>query len=451
MDTHLEKMAAGPAVRLVAGLAAEFGVNAYLAGGGVRDCLLGRKVNDLDFALGGAGIEIPRRFAEQWGGTFFWLDEERLQARVVKKTATGSLAYDFAPLRGATIEDDLRLRDFTINALAMPVTGGRLLLIDPLQGETDLNGHLVRACSDQAFDDDPLRLLRALRFAAELGFDVEDGTWSILHRKAALLAGVAAERIRDELFRILAAPGIGASLTRLHESGLLRETFPPELRRLAMSRSSRLDRLDRERHISHAVAVERVCGEIGRLFPRIAPPMAGYLASEAEGGVTVLSLMKLAAFLGRIDRAGIAALAEKLRLGTKASRFLGLLCGGLASPFASTGGNLAGRALFRFFRDREPAGPALVLLALTAGEVPEDGARELLSFFVRDYDPAGGDLLLTGHEVMAILGTGPGKEVGEAMERLREAEGRGLVNNREEARAVHQKPVDKRAADRLNK
>lgn len=434
MDAHLEKMAAGPAVRLVAGLAAEFGVNAYLAGGGVRDCLLGRKVNDLDFALGGACDELPRLFAERWCGTFFWLDEKRLQARVVKKKSGDMFVHDFAPLRGATIEDDLRLRDFTINALAMPVTGGRLLLIDPLQGETDLNGHLIRACSDQAFDDDPLRLLRALRFAAELGFDIEAGTWSMLHRKAALLEGVAAERIRDELFRILAAPGIGPSLTRLHESGLLRETFPPELRRLAMSRSSRLDRLDRERHISHAVGVERVCGELGRLFPGIARPLSGYLASEAEGGVTVLSLMKLAAFLGRIDRAGIAALAEKLRLGVKAGRFLGLLCGGLASPFAPTDGNPAGRALFRFFRDQDPAGPALVLLALAAGEVSDDCTRELLNYFVCDYDPAGGDLLLTGNEVMAILGTGPGKEVGAALERLREAESRGVVDDREEAR-----------------
>ena len=119
MTWSLEKIAADDTVRLIAELAGDLGMDAYLAGGGVRDCLLGREVNDLDFALSGAWEELPRLFAARWGGSFFWLDEGRLQARVSKKTAGGTLVRDFAPLRGATIEDDLRQRDFTVNALAM--------------------------------------------------------------------------------------------------------------------------------------------------------------------------------------------------------------------------------------------------------------------------------------------------------------------------------------------
>src|SRR6266567_2579505 len=314
MSTSLEKIASASTVRLISELAGELGVKAYLAGGGVRDCLLGRSVNDLDFALSGASVELPRLFAERWGGTFFWLDEERLQARVVKKVAGETLVHDFAPLRGTTIEDDLLLRDFTINALAMPVIGAETELIDPLQGEPDLRAKLIRSCSDRTFDDDPLRLLRALRFVAELRFNMEESTWNALRRKATLLGGVAAERIRDELFRILAAPGIGAILAKLDESGLLAEIFPAESLLFAMSRATGEDRQAMNRHIERAVAVERICGELDRSFPWAENRLMGYLNSEVESGISVLSLMKLAAFLGNGERPGAVILTERLRL-----------------------------------------------------------------------------------------------------------------------------------------
>ena len=434
MNESLEKLASGESVRLIAGLAVELAVTAYLAGGGLRDCLLGRRVNDLDFAVSGAEAELPRLFAQRWGGTFFWLDEERQQARVVKKTADAVLVHDFAPLRGATIEDDLRARDFTINALAMPVCAEGTQLIDPLQGVADLHRKLIRACSGRTFDDDPLRLLRALRFAAELGFAVEEGTWNALRQKSALLGSVAVERTRDELFRILAAPGIGGALGRLDESGLLREMLPPELRRLSMGRASRHDRMVLERQAGHAAAVERTCGELERLLPVTGECLASYLESEVESGITVLSLMKLAAFFGSVDRAGAEALAGRLRLGRKGARLLELFCKDATDLLGTLGRNGTDRAMHRFFRDRDPAGPGLVITALACGTVSGLLAARLLEYFVRDYDAAGGDLLLSGDEVMAVAGIGEGERVGEIMAALRDAESRGLVNDREEAR-----------------
>lgn len=435
MSTRLEKLATGESVRLIAGLATEFGVTVYLAGGGLRDCLLGRRVNDLDFAVSSASAELPRLFAKRWGGTFFWLDEERQQARVVKKTADDVLVHDFAPLRGATIEDDLRARDFTINALAMPVTGEEAPLIDPLRGGSDLRRKLIRACSDRTFDDDPLRLLRALRFAAELGFAVEESTRNALRKKTALLGGVAVERIRDELFRILAVSGIGAALGRLDETGLLRVILPPELQRLTMGWASGHDRTALERQIGHAAAVERTCGELARLFPVSGECLAGYLESEVESGITVLSLMKLAAFFGGLDKAGAEALAGRLRLGRKAAGLLNLFCTDAPDLSRTLERDGTGRAMHRFFRDREPAGPGLVIIALAGGTVSGPLAARLLEYFVSDYDAEGGDLLLTGDEVMAVAGIGEGQRVGEVMAALREAESCGLVNDQEEARA----------------
>jgi poly(A) polymerase len=424
MNSDLEKIVAGESVRLIAGLAAGFGVDAYLAGGGPRDSLLRRPVNDLDFALGGAWVELPRRFAERWGGRFFWLDEERLQARVVKKSAGDILVCDFAPLRGATIEDDLRLRDFTINALAVPVAGGPAGLIDPSGGLSDLREKMVRACTDTSFDDDPLRLLRALRFAAELGFSVEERTWSALCLKGALLAGVAAERVRDELFRILSAPGVGSSLERLNASGLLRALFRPELSPSAIGHA-----------IGCAAAVERACGGPAQPVEGGGSRLKGYVEAEVESGITMRSLLKLAAFVGYTGEAGASLLAARFRLGRKATRLLAMFCREEGSAFGLPAEGGAERALFRFFRDRHPAGPGLVILALAAGAISPSLASRLFDYYWRNYDPAADDLFLTGAEVMSLLGIGEGEAVGAALAALREAESRGLVNDREEARA----------------
>jgi poly(A) polymerase len=434
MSRRLEIIAADDAVRLIAGLAREFGIKAYLAGGGVRDCLLGKRAKDLDFALSGAFVELPRLFAERWGGTFFWLDEERLQARVVKKGGGETLILDFAPMRGTTIEDDLLQRDFTINALAMTVTGAEMRLIDPLQGEPDLRGKIIRACTDHAFDDDPLRLLRAFRFVAELGFDVEESTWNALRRKATLLGGVAAERIRDELSRILAAPGISANLAKLDESGLLAEIFPAESLRFAMGRAAGEDRQPMNRHIARAAAVERVCGALEGSFPGAENPLAGYLTSEVECGITVLSLLKLAAFLGNEQRDGALVLMERLRLGRKAGRLLEFFCRDAGSVFEALEHTEAERARFRFFRDREPAGPGMVIIALADGTISNALSFQLLGYFAERYDPKESSLLLSGEEIMDLLGIGEGVVVGEAMERLREAECCGIVNSRDDAR-----------------
>ena len=147
-------------------IAAEMGIRAYLVGGGPRDMVMGRDISDFDFALEDEPEQFPRLFARTIGGTFFWLDEQRLQSRVVRTCDAGVMTFDCAPLRGAGIDEDLSLRDFTINALAIPLDAEEVPLIDPLGALRDIRQGVIRACSDACFDDDPLRLLRALRFAA---------------------------------------------------------------------------------------------------------------------------------------------------------------------------------------------------------------------------------------------------------------------------------------------
>jgi poly(A) polymerase len=155
------------------------GINAYLVGGYVRDFLLGRATADIDIAVQGDARGIARDVAEALSGTFVLLDDENRVGRVVvserRAPSGGSWNVDLSSLRG-DIENDLAQRDFTVNAMAIEMkepedTGFHL--IDPLGGQRDLKAKLIRAVGELAFEDDPARLLRAIRLAAELGMTIE--------------------------------------------------------------------------------------------------------------------------------------------------------------------------------------------------------------------------------------------------------------------------------------
>ncbi|HEX8960496.1 MAG TPA: CCA tRNA nucleotidyltransferase [Geobacteraceae bacterium] len=413
-------------VQVVRALADMLDVTAYLVGGGLRDLFLGRAVKDLDFALSGAAEEFPRSFAERIGGSFFWLDRERKQSRVVARREGKSLTFDFAPLRGESITEDLLLRDFTINAMALELADAPVF-IDPLNGAGDVRERLIRACVKTSLEDDPLRLLRAIRFAVTLGFTIEAGTWDAISIKGALLDKVAGERVRDELFQILAAPRVSVSLKYLCDSGLMSVLVPPPRTEIPFATVAA--------RIQQSVRVEEMVHEAPQDSPDQAQEVHDLLGREVEGGITVLSLMKLAAFVSGGDGIGSPeAWASRLRMGRKATRMLELFSSDMAPVFASLAGRRTIRAMFHFFRDYEPAGVGLVLLGRVRGEAAESLCAELTRYYFDEYDPAGGELLLSAGEIMEMLGVGQGPEVGAAQGLLREAERRGIVNDGDEAR-----------------
>ncbi len=176
------------------------GVDAYVVGGSVRDALLGRPMRDLDIAVDRDAVAFARRLADEHGGRYLRLDDERSVARVVLAAKSDTecdeggappartpavaarVAYiDVAQLHGALAED-LRSRDFTIDALAVPLGGDAV--IDVCGGLADLSARRVRMNGVRVFDADPLRLLRAFRLAAQLGFAIEPATLSFINRPA---------------------------------------------------------------------------------------------------------------------------------------------------------------------------------------------------------------------------------------------------------------------------
>src|SRR5881394_165372 len=168
---------------------------AWVVGGAVRDELLGRELVDLDIAVRDAK-RSARAYAKRAGGAPFALSERHGAWRVALDEGR---TVDFTPLPG-TIEDDLATRDFTINAIARPLGGGEP--VDPFGGQDDLAARRLRAVGPTVFEDDPLRLLRAVRLEDELGFRLDEETERLVREHAALVMRPAGERIVAELRRL---------------------------------------------------------------------------------------------------------------------------------------------------------------------------------------------------------------------------------------------------------
>jgi tRNA nucleotidyltransferase/poly(A) polymerase len=193
----------------------------YLVGGCVRDLLLGRPPKDFDVAVAGSPAEYAAALAAALNGRVVELG--RTAARTWR-VATAGRIVDVSPIQGAGIRDDLLRRDFTINAMAIATDSGEV--IDVVDGLGDLETRTVRMVSPSAFSDDPVRLVRAFRFAAQLGFTVESGTRGAVRGAARLILRSAGERIRDELYHLMSAENPVPAVTGMAETGLLTAIFP---------------------------------------------------------------------------------------------------------------------------------------------------------------------------------------------------------------------------------
>ncbi len=206
--------------------------SAYVVGGSVRNLFLEEPATDWDFAVTGDVPSLARHLADFLQG--FSVHMHHKASRVVVKEEGKEFIFDLAPLHGSAIENDLLERDFTINAIALPLpslldhlqTGTPLTIIDPLHGREDLETRTLRAVNSRVFRADPLRLLRAVRFLIRYRLSLERETEGWIQRDASLLLHAASERIHEEIYAILKAPGGTAHLRQLDQLGLLPVLFP---------------------------------------------------------------------------------------------------------------------------------------------------------------------------------------------------------------------------------
>ena len=223
-----QKLTEIPVIRTLTAFAQENGVQLYLVGGCVRDLLLDRPTADFDFTLASDAIQFAKTFADSLGGTCIPLEEHPPTARVVLKKP--SISLDFSQFRAASLTEDLQLRDLTINAMAVelkPASASQTFcLIDPCDGINDLDARRLQFLSEQVLLDDPLRLIRIYRFAAQLDFEITPDSVNLVQKYRQLLPRVSAERIRDELIKILNVQHATPYLQRMSTDGLLAHTVP---------------------------------------------------------------------------------------------------------------------------------------------------------------------------------------------------------------------------------
>lgn len=197
----------------------------YLVGGAIRDYLQGVETFDYDFIIQSGAIELARQLADDIKASFYIMDKERGIARIIFPDKGKSITLDFADFRGESLEEDLEHRDFTVNAIALEVNNPQIL-IDPLYGNEDFRLKIIRACSPDAFLQDPVRCLRAVRFSCQLGFRIEENTLSRLQASIADLPCSSIERQRDELFNILSLQNPRPAIQRSMELGILEKLLP---------------------------------------------------------------------------------------------------------------------------------------------------------------------------------------------------------------------------------
>lgn len=240
LDTsRLDGVMEQPLFRAVAAEARAQGIPAFAIGGYVRDLILGRPCKDIDFVVEGDGIAFAEAVAKRldaepvhvfknFGTAMFMLGEEQIEFVGARKEsyARNSRKPEVEP---GTIKDDQERRDFTINALAISLNEGSAgALVDPFGGILDLDRGILRTPLDPdvTYSDDPLRMMRAVRFATQLGFTIDPPSFQAIQRNAERLDIISAERIHTELNKILRTPKPSIGFILLRDSGLMERFFP---------------------------------------------------------------------------------------------------------------------------------------------------------------------------------------------------------------------------------
>jgi len=423
--------------------------SAYLVGGSVRDALLGRHSDylDLDFVMPVGAVETARAIARHYKAGYVLLDADRQIARVVFEQGTA----DFAAQVGSSLEADLQRRDFTVNAIAYNPHTDQLL--DPLNGYADLQRHQLRMVSPENLQEDPLRLLRAYRQAAQLGFSVELETRSRIREFAPLLQRIAAERIQSELNYLFSTAKGTEWLTVAWQDGLLQYWFP-DATASCLALIAAIDK-------TVAVLQEILPAFVAELRDRVrnAPKSPHSIVSDglqlaqsnelkASGSArTWLTIAKLTSLLPPDPCAAEAQLRRlkysrnEIQATSTTLKFLPQLCAaaGISQTNPDWNGQqptaiaLSLRDQYLLFQDVGVTFPTIALLAIAMG-IPLESMAPLLHRFLIPDDPVAHPIpILSGQDLMTALQLPAGPRIGRLLAEIQMARAEGKIHTADEA------------------
>jgi poly(A) polymerase len=458
----LAKLGSAPVVATIrAALGAGEGV--WIVGGAVRDAALGREVTDLDLAVSGDPGAVAKRIGAGTGNYAFELSAEFGTWRVVSQG--DGWQVDVTGLRGESIEADLAARDFTIGAVAVPLYGESP--IDPFAGLTDLEARMLRAVGERSFLDDPLRLLRAARLAAQLDLEIDPRTIELARAAAPRAAEPAGERQLAELRQLVGGPDPLRALRLLDELGAAPIVLPEleTLRGVEQGPNHHLDVYDHTIAVlEHTLEVEE---DLERFAGERAAEVAALLDEPLADEVDRRTALRFGALLHDIakpatkaerdgfvgfrghDEVGaevIGGICGRLRTSRRLTQHLqGLARHHLRLGFLIAEMPLPPRRIHAYLRATEPVTVDVTLLTvadrLSARGMGPIASPEMVAAHLqlaREMVAAGLDWrregppapLLRGDEIAAELGIEPGPELGSALAELEAAQYAGEVTDR---------------------
>lgn len=439
---------------------------AWVVGGAVRDAALGKEVGDLDLAVAGDPGPAAKAIGRELGEHAFELSAEFGTWRVAGPGGSGQV--DVTALRGPGIEADLAERDFTIGAVAVPVAGGEPL--DPYGGLADLEARVLRAVGERSFGEDPLRLLRAARLAAELRLRIDPGTVELARAAASRAADPAGERQLAELRQLVGGPDPLRGLALLDELAVTPVVLP-ELEALRGVGQGPNHHLDVHGHtlavLEHTLEIE---GDLERFTGERAEEAAALLAEPLADEVSRATALRFGALLHDIakpatrseqggfvgfrghDALGVevvGAICRRLRASRRLTGHLqALTLHHLRLGFLIPEAPLPARRVHDYLRRTEPVGVDVTLLTVAdrlsargAGPLarPEmvqahlDLAREMVAAALDWRRQGPPPPLVRGDELAAALGIEGGPRLGEALRELEAARYAGEIGDREAA------------------
>lgn len=460
----------------------------YVVGGAVRNALLGLPVHELDFSIPEGAIPFSRLVADAFSGDFYPLDTDRDYGRVILPQMDRTrLVLDFAAYQGSDLDQDLKNRDFTINAMAVDVRNPQQVY-DPLGGASDLHSRQLRACSQGSFLADPVRILRAIRFAIQFDLKTTPDTRDLMHAAVSHLNSVTAERLRDEVLQLLSGNKTSTVLRALDYLNAIPILFPelPRLKGLAQSPPHVLDAWDHSLDVLSRLqdvidvlkpgydpetTTSLSLGVISHKLGRFRPQFNEHLSSRLTINRQVKPLLFLAALYhdsgkpdtrnmdvdGRIrfiehENVGgeiIVARGRAMLLSKLEIERLRIIVLNHMRPLwlTQTRRSPSRRAIYRFFKDCGPAGVDVCLLSLadtlaTYGPtLPAElwteqvnVVRQLLESWWQEQDQViSPPALINGDDLMKEFGLRPGMLIGRLLSDIREAQAEGKVNNRRQA------------------
>ncbi len=446
-------------------------VKLYIVGGYLRDILLNRDRDnlDIDFCLKKGAINFGRKLAKQIKTGFVVLDRVRGACRLIKKIEDKTYTLDFTDFRGKTLEEDLLQRDFTINSLTIEfekllnLSEPLIELIDPYGGKKDLESKIVRVVNKKAFDEDPLRVMRAFSFACLFDFKIDKKTLKLIQAKHKELARVSGERLRDELFKILDSSCAFDYLYQMDRLKILSIIFP-EIETMRNVRQGPYHHLDIWKHTLETIRqLEIIIQEF-----KDNQEIQGYLNKVISPGRKRRALIKLGAFLhdigkpralrhknGRITFYGHERLgweisemiARRLRLSNdELDALKKMIFWHLRPGYLADNDEVSARAKFRYFRDTADEAVSVLLISLadqraTKGRLTTKTSRiqheKVVSSLIKEYFRKKKEkkkiCLINGDDLMRRFKLEPSPLIGKILHEVEELQAIGKIKSRREA------------------